>query len=177
MAAFHLGKTLAYLLRHGAKKEGLVIDDQGWVSTDELLTWLSPYSVTFELLDLCVQADDKGRYSFNEDMSKLRANQGHSLKNIKMDYEEKVPPNLLYHGTVNKAVDSIMKSGLKKMSRHHVHMTSSLDTAQAVGKRRGTPVILKIDTVTMIADGFKFYMSENNVWLTDNVPAKYLTVV
>ncbi len=117
--------------------------------------------------------DEKGRHSLKDNNTMIRANQGHSIK-IDLDLKEKQPNKDLFHGTATQFVSVILKEGLKPMQRHHVHLSDNIDTARQVGSRRGKPHIFTVDTTAMINDGFKFYQSENGVWLVDNVPAKYL---
>lgn len=128
-----------------------------------------------DLIEKIVKEDKKGRYSFNDDKTMIRANQGHSVK-VDVELKEKTPPEILYHGTGEKYIESILKTGLEKRSRLYVHLSSDVDTAKNVGARHGKPIILKIKTKEMTDDGFKFYLSENGVWLTDNVPTKYIEV-
>jgi putative RNA 2'-phosphotransferase len=126
------------------------------------------------LLIEIVETNDKKRFSFNDDYTKIRANQGHSI-DIDLNLIEDVPPTILYHGTVIKFIDSINKNGLIKGDRHHVHLSADIDTAISVGSRRGKAIVLEIDSFMMYNDGFKFYLSDNGVWLTDHVPAIYIS--
>jgi len=126
-------------------------------------------------LEEIVHSDKKGRYSFSEDGKSIRANQGHSLE-IDLRLDKKTPPPELYHGTVWKAVDSIMERGLEKMQRHHVHLSAERSTAVSVGARRGSPVVLVVHAERMNEDGHEFYLSDNGVWLTDHVPAEYIEI-
>jgi putative RNA 2'-phosphotransferase len=171
-----LSKTLSYVLRHRPDSIGISLDKAGWCSIDELLLKLNASGTAIDraTLDRIVAADKKGRYSISEE--KIRANQGHSVE-VDLGYKAKKPPAVLYHGTVGQFIDTIMKKGLNKMKRHHVHMSPDVETANVVGARRGKPVILSIDSGRMDADGFRFFLSDNGVWLTDEVPAKYLTVM
>ena len=164
------GREISYLLRHNP--EDLNMDKNGWVSVDELL---SKINISFEDLKWIVDNNDKKRFSFNEDETKLRANQGHSIK-VDVELKEKIPPKYLYHGTASKNVKSIMKSGLSKMKRNHVHLSDDYETAVNVAKRysKNDFHIFKIDTYPMIVDNVKFYQSENGVWLVDSVYPKYL---
>ena len=114
------------------------------------------------------------RYSFNENKSKIRANQGHSI-NVDVELKPKEPPKILYHGTATRFSDSIKKQGLIPKGRLHVHLSRDVETAITVGKRHGKPIIFQVDCEAMLSDGYTFYLSENNVWLTDNVPCRYLT--
>ena len=124
-----------------------------------------------------VATNDKQRYSFNADKSKIRANQGHSLKTVDLALQPQIPPAVLYHGTASRFMQSIQREGLQKRSRQHVHLSADTQTARKVGARHGTPVILQLDAQQMQADGFVFYCSENGVWLTEHVPARYFRVV
>lgn len=126
-----------------------------------------------DLLEEIVRTDEKQRYSFNEDHTLIRANQGHSIP-VDVELEEKTPPAVLYHGTGEKYMASIAAAGLIPKSRLYVHLSSDVETARKVGSRHGKPMIYTVDCAAMAADGYKFYLSANNVWLTKEVPAKYL---
>lgn len=125
------------------------------------------------MLEYIVNNSDKQRFTFNNDKSKIRANQGHSIE-VELDLQEKIPPTILYHGTVDKFVDSIRNSGIEKRSRNHVHLSAETETAIKVGSRKGTPVILTVNSGQMYKDGYKFYQSKNDVWLIDFVPKEYI---
>ena len=152
------------------------MDKNGYVLVIELLKKLN---ISLDDLEKIIFENDKKRFSFDDSGKKLRAAQGHS---IKVDVELKIarPPRVLYHGTSTESYDKIMRSGgLNKMRRLHVHLTDKEDVAYSVGKRYSKykePIILKIDAAAMYADGYKFYLSENDVWLTDNVPIKYINI-
>lgn len=162
-------KFLSLLLRHRPEKVGLTLDAFGWASVAELL---QKTNITQAELDTIVATDNKGRYSYSEDRTKIRANQGHSIR-VNLELQPQTPPDTLYHGTVDRFMDSIQAQGLQPRNRHHVHLSADLATARTVGGRRGKPVILRIDAATMHADGHCFYCSENGVWLTDAVPPQY----
>jgi putative RNA 2'-phosphotransferase len=166
-----IGKKLSYLLRHNP--EGLVMDKNGYVSVSSLLIKVG---ITQAELDHIVDTNDKKRLAYNDDKSKIRASQGHSIS-VDVELKAARPPRTLYHGTNPENWDNIMKSGLCKMRRLHVHLTDDEDVAYKVGKRYSKykePLILEIDSAAMYTDGYKFYLSENGVWLTDNVPSKYI---
>lgn len=167
-----ISKYLSLILRHQPQSIGLVLDPHGWANVDELLN-KSKLKFSFQQLIEAVENNDKQRFILNTDQTKIRANQGHSIK-IDLDLKPQTPPNILYHGTVDKYLDNIRLEGLKKMSRNHVHLSKDVETAQKVGSRRGSAIILKIDAATMNSDGILFYYSENGVWLTYNVPTKYI---
>jgi putative RNA 2'-phosphotransferase len=125
-------------------------------------------------LDEVVRTNDKQRFAFSPDGSRIRANQGHSVE-VELGHAPADPPAVLYHGTSADAVASIRASGLLKQKRHHVHLSERPDTATAVGGRHGAPVVLAVDAARMRADGLAFYRTPNGVWLADAVPAAYLT--
>jgi len=127
-----------------------------------------------ELQDV-VETNDKQRFSFNSDKSKIRANQGHSI-NIYLGLKPAFPPDVLYHGTARRFLDSILDSGLDKRNRQHVHLSADKQTAISVGERHGSPVVLLVDSYAMVRSGFLFYLSENGVWLTDSVPPGFIKV-
>jgi putative RNA 2'-phosphotransferase len=168
-----LSVRLAYILRHDESFTKR-IDDQGWLSVEELIKEGFDLSV----LKRIVSEDTKGRYSFRDECTLIRANQGHSLSHVNIKFACTEPPNILYHGTTQRAVDGgIGVHGLLPMSRQHVHLSSEISTAKQVASRRKNQqtVILQIEAKLMNADGYKFYLSDNGVWLTDRVPLKYLT--
>jgi len=171
-----MSKLLSLLLRHSPETAHLNMDKEGWVSIDELCTNLRLYkgiNIDIETIHYIVKTNDKQRFRISECGKKIRANQGHSVS-VNLGFEAKVPPEILYHGTTERFVSSIMGNGIKAMSRQYVHLSSTEETAITVGRRRGKPVVLKVDTRKMCEDGYKFYLSENKVWLTDFVPKEYI---
>lgn len=167
----NISKYISLLLRHKPEKENLEMDKNGWVDTYDLMSKLK---ITKEQLNLVVLENNKKRFEYSEDETKIRARQGHSVK-VDVELKKKVPPIKLYHGTSEKFKKNIMKKGLLKMNRLHVHLSEDLETAQNVGKRKGKDlIILEINSKAMYADGFDFYQSNNGIWLTDHVPSKYL---
>jgi len=171
-----ISKFLSLILRHSPETIHLTIDKNGWANIDELISNANKYKKMYlstELIKTIVETNDKQRFSISDDGKRIRANQGHSIQ-IDLELECKTPPDILYHGTTDRFLDSILKDGLKPMSRQYVHLSQSEETALSVGKRHGKPIILYIMAKTMYDEGYKFYLSENNVWLVDNVPAKYI---
>ena len=171
-------KFLSYVLRHNPAEIELELDENGWVEITQLITHANNHgkNIDRELIEQVVSTNDKQRFAISEDGKMIRANQGHSIE-IKLDLEPSVPPAVLLHGTAEKNLGLITGDGLSKMSRHHVHLSECKKTASAVGRRYGKLVLLEIDTVKMIQDGFQFFKSENNVWLVDSVPAQYIKVM
>ncbi|HEY9881786.1 MAG TPA: RNA 2'-phosphotransferase [Leptolyngbyaceae cyanobacterium] len=168
-------KFLSLVLRHQPETIGIVLDSAGWVSVSELLQACHTHGQPLTLAELheVVANNDKQRFSFSEDGQKIRANQGHSVP-VNLGYSPAVPPSILYHGTVERFLPSIKEEGLKKGTRHHVHLSPDEETARRVGGRRGKPVILRIESGEMHQAGYEFFQSENGVWLTDHVPPNYL---
>jgi len=171
------GKFISLVLRHRPETIGIKLDENGWADVGELLQGLekSNHKISMDTLEEIVATNDKKRYSFNEDKTKIRANQGHSI-NVDLNLKEQTPPSILYHGTAEGSLDNIKKIGLTKRDRNHVHLSLDVETAIKVGKRHGNPIILTIDAKNMHRDGYKFYLSENGVWLTEYVPVKYILV-
>ena len=161
-------RKLSYLLRHNP--EELSMDKNGYVL---VLDILSKLDISLENLETIVEENDKKRFSFNKNRDSLRASQGHSVT-VDLGLKSQVPPVVLYHGTVDSALKGIFKDGLKKVKRHAVHLSHETLTATKVGSRRGDAIILEIDSKRMYADGIKFFKSENDVWLVDEVPSKYI---
>ncbi len=170
-----LSKTLSYALRHRPDVFGLELDEGGWVSLQAVVTALCAAGRTVTRADIerVVQTNDKQRFAISEDGSDIRANQGHSRR-VNLGYQRAVPPARLYHGTVHRFVAPIRLLGLRKHQREHVHLSPSLDTALAVGARRGKPLVLEIEALRMHEAGHWFFHSVNGVWLTDHVPARYI---
>lgn len=168
------GKFLALILRHKPQTIGITLDEHGWANVDDLISGIQkdrPFDMA--MLEEIVATDDKQRYSFNADKTRIRANQGHSIK-VDVELERKTPPEILWHGTGRKYVDNIDAQGLKKKSRLYVHLSKDYETAVKVGKRHGEPVIYEVNAGQMTRDGYEFYLSANGVWLTDHVPPQYL---
>jgi putative RNA 2'-phosphotransferase len=170
-----ISKFLSLVLRHKPEELGLELDAAGWVPVNDLLEAAAFHGMKFsrEQLDEVVRTNEKKRFAFSADGRMIRANQGHSVE-VELGYEPAVPPPILYHGTVERFLPSIRKQGLIKGNRQHVHLSPDVDTAIGVGNRRGKPVVLKVSSGQMQADGFAFYLSANGVWLTDHVPVRYL---
>jgi putative RNA 2'-phosphotransferase len=170
-----ISKFLSLVLRHKPEEIGLRLDENGWAQVTDLIkkSAAKGRGFTFEELAEVVATNDKKRFAFDAGETKIRASQGHSIK-IEIGFEEKTPPAVLYHGTAERNVASILRNGLRKMARHHVHLSADPETARKVGTRYGKPVILEIDAGKMLAEGFKFYVSANGVWLADAVPPEFL---
>ena len=173
----HISKFLSLVLRHQPEKIGITLDAQGWVDIGTLISAYNKHrkdTLTRELLNTVVETNNKKRFAI--DGNKIRASQGHSV-NVDLGYKEQVPPDTLYHGTVSKFLDPIYKEGLIKGTRHHVHLSVDKETAINVGSRRGKPIVLSIDAKSMYENGFKFFVSDNGVWLVDNVPTDYILIL
>lgn len=171
-----VSKFLAKHLRHQPEALGLRLQAGGWVPVDDVLAASQRvgFAISYDELLECVGTNDKQRFSFDDTGDLIRANQGHSVA-VDLQLEKKEPPEILYHGTVERFLASILAEGLKKGKRHHVHMSKDVATARKVGARRGSPVILEIAAGRMHMQGFTFFCSTNGVWLTEAVPAEFLT--
>ena len=174
MSLKETSKYMSLILRHKPDAIGITLDEYGWANVDELIAGIAKDNeFNMEILEEIVRTDEKQRYSFNEDKTLIRANQGHSIP-VDVELEEKEPPEILYHGTGEKYVSSIDAQGLIPKSRLYVHLSKDEETAVKVGSRHGKPVIYIVKAKQMYEDGYKFYISENGVWLTKEVPVKYL---
>lgn len=171
-----LSKFLSYVLRHRPEAIGLRLGDGGWVAVEALLAAAARHgtAMTFDRLAEVVATNDKRRYAFNEDRTMIRAVQGHSVE-IDLGYAAVSPPAILFHGTVERFVAAILREGIRRGRRHHVHLSAERGTAVKVGARRGRPVILAIDAAAMAGEGHAFYRADNGVWLVDHVPPRFLT--
>ena len=173
-----ISKNLSYLLRHRPDTVGLELLEGGWVEVDVLLDAMkrSGKAVSLETLKLVVAENNKQRFEFSADGSQIRARQGHSVV-VDLGYEPSTPPAVLYHGTATRNLDSIFADGLIKGRRHHVHLSTNKETMLQVAMRHGKPVLLAVDAARMSESGCEFYVTGNDVWLTDHVAPEYLSVV
>lgn len=174
----NLSRYISFILRHRPDTIGLSLDKHGYIDVQDLINGInknSVFNIDLNILKFIVETDNKKRYSFSEDGTKIRANQGHSVK-VDLGLKEVKPPSILYHGTGEKYLESILKEGLKSKSRMYVHLSSDIDTAINVGKRHGEPIVLGIDAERMYKDEYKFYLSENGIFLAESVPVKYINV-
>ncbi len=169
-----LGRFLILVLRHDPHAAGITLDEHGWADVNELLAGVNRTGRKIDrvTLERIVRENNKQRYSFNGDGTKIRANQGHSLQ-VDVELKAAQPPKYLYHGTASRFLPAIQAEGIRKMSRQHVHLSGDFETAMAVGKRHGIPVVITIDAGAMARDGVAFYRSENGVWLCGHVEPKY----
>ena len=174
MSLTEISKYISLILRHKPEEIGITMDEHGWANVEELIQGICKTNgFNMDMLEEIVATDNKQRYSFNEDHTLIRANQGHSIP-VDVELEECVPPEILYHGTGEKFTDSIDVQGLITKSRLYVHLSKERETAVKVGQRHGKPVIYLVNSGDMQRDGYKFYRSVNGVWLTKEVPVKYL---
>jgi putative RNA 2'-phosphotransferase len=170
-----VSKFLSLILRHEPRKFGLVLDPNGWASIADVLAVCQQAGIPVSeaLLEQVVAENDKQRFAISADGRRIRASQGHSIA-VDLQLTPQPPPAQLFHGTALQFLASIRASGLLPRSRQHVHLSADAQTADRVGKRRGKPIVLTVQSGKMASDGYAFYRSDNGVWLTNSVPAKYL---
>ena len=171
-----ISKLLSLVLRHKPERLGITLDKNGWTDVSILLKKIKAKdvpSINLEVLKVVVSTNDKKRFEFDENFNKIRACQGHSVP-IDLGLTPTEPPEILYHGSTGRSLNSIKDTGLDKRKRQHVHLSAQISTAFSVGSRHGKPIIFKIRAKDMHDAGFVFYLSANKVWLTDNVPASYI---
>jgi putative RNA 2'-phosphotransferase len=173
--ATRLGRFVSLVLRHKPEAAGVSLDREGWADVGALLAGAAREGVPFsrDELDELVATNDKQRFALSEDGRRIRARQGHSLT-VELGLSPSRPPAALFHGTVERFVHSILQSGLEKRARQYVHLSTDIPTAQRVGRRRGTPVVLRIAADRMAAAGHQFFLAENGVWLTESVPVAFI---
>lgn len=173
-----LSTELCYYLRHKPENLGITLSKEGYVEVQTFLQALKDKGtdISLETLQYIVDTDNKGRYGTLQNPHRIRCNQGHSTTQVDLTHKVVEPPQVLFHGTADRNLTSILKNGLIPGSRHQVHLSQDVHTATSVGSRHGTPVILEVSAKQMSNDGFKFMLSDNGVWLTDHVPAKYLVL-
>lgn len=172
-----LSVFISLVLRHQPDAAGITLDEHGWADVNELIRGINGTGrfIDLDLLEKIVREDKKNRYGFDEGHTRIRANQGHSIA-VDVELKKMLPPDVLYHGTATRFMESIKTKGLKPMSRLYVHLSKDYDTALKVGKRHGEPVVIKVDAAGMCRDGADFYLSENGVWLTKYVDPGYLSI-
>jgi putative RNA 2'-phosphotransferase len=164
----HISKFLSLVLRHQPETIGIQLDQNGWTSIDDLLEKAGNYGMNFdrEILNHIVLTNAKKRFMINDTLDKIRASQGHSIE-IELGYVNQKPPEVLFHGTSENSVQSILIKGIEKQSRQHVHLSSDIETAIKVGQRHGKPFVFKVLAEQMYNDNFEFFISDNGVWLVD----------
>lgn len=185
-----ISRVLSKVLRHEPELIGLRLDASGWAAVDELLTKLSRATrtegaskrlrtlptVTQNLLLKVVESNDKHRFVLSDDRLRIRAVQGHSVE-VKLNHPVQAPPARLFHGTASRNWAAIAKEGLKRGSRHAVHLSVDISTATRIGARHGRPIVIQVATQEMHDDGHEFTVADNGVWLVDSVPPNYLSLV
>lgn len=170
-----ISKSLSYWLRHRPQAGGLILDEAGWAPTEAVLAALAGSGIDCDagrLADM-VRRSDKQRFEYSGDGGAIRARQGHSV-DVELGWPPALPPEALYHGTVDRFLPAILQEGLRAMKRHHVHLSPDVETAERVGSRRGSPIVLRIDSAAMARAGRIFYLTANDVWLTEHVPPEYI---
>ena len=172
-----LSKFLSLVLRHDPDKIGIQLDAAGWTDVEALLAACGRHGVALmrERLEQIVAGSEKQRFAFDETRTRIRASQGQSVP-VNLGYERQTPPEILFHGTVARFLDSIRASGLQRSQRHHVHLSADAATARKVGLRRGVPVILSVNARAMHEAGHEFLLSANGVWLVDHVPSQFIVM-
>lgn len=171
-----ISKLLSYILRHKPDEFDLTLDPEGWISIDALLDSLRKQgnAITREQLNEMVATNDKQRFTISADNLNIRAAQGHSTRQVNIQYSVQEPPAVLYHGTASRFLASIKQQGLIAGSRQYVHLSADKETAHKVGARHGVPAILVIETHPLVTQGHSFYLADNGVWLTTHIPVAYI---
>lgn len=176
MNFIELSKEVSYALRHAPWEYDLEMDEEGWVPVEQLLNALHGTEKWKKLeesdLSNMIKKSEKKRHELKD--GKIRSYYGHSTE-MKILKKEQIPPNILYHGTARRFLESIRKNGLLPQNRQFVHLSKDLETAKSIGKRHDSkPCILIVDAKMARNDGINFYLGNENVWLADAISAKYL---
>jgi len=173
-----LGKFLSLILRHKPEVAGIKLDKNGWASVDDLIEGVTDKGreIDLPILEMLVATDEKQRYSSNDDKTAIRANQGHSVK-VDLELEPIKPPKILFYGTVDRYIESIMRKGLEPQSRNHIHLSETEASVFDEGERQNDSIVFKIFSGAMYRDGHHFFQSANGVWLVEKVPNKYLDIL
>ncbi|PLK72874.1 RNA 2'-phosphotransferase [Rhizobium sp. TH135] len=171
-------KFLSYILRHAPESIGLELDSEGWTDIDTLIAKANAagQAIDQEMLLLTVRDSEKKRLTLSEDGARIRAAQGHSIK-VDLGHAPSQPPAQLFHGTATRFLEAILAEGLQPGSRQQVHLSADRETATQVGARHGKPVVLSVNASRMAEGGHTFFQADNGVWLTNHVPAVYLTII
>ena len=171
-------KFLSYILRHAPESIGLELDSEGWTDIDTLIAKANAagQAIDQEMLLLTVRDSEKKRFTLSEDGARIRAAQGHSIT-VDLGHAPSQPPAQLFHGTATRFLEAILAEGLQPGSRQQVHLSADRETARQVGARHGKPVVLSVNASRMAEGGHTFFQAENGVWLTNHVPAMYLTII
>jgi putative RNA 2'-phosphotransferase len=169
-------RFVSLVLRHQPEAAGLTLDREGWAQVDALIAGARAAGVALDrpTIEAILRESSKTRFALSADGARIRALQGHSTPDVALDYEAVAPPDILYHGTIERFLEPIFAEGLRRGERHHVHLSGDVETARIVGARRGAPVVLRVAAGEMAAAGHAFYRADNGVWLTQAVPARYL---
>ena len=169
-----LSKFLSLVLRHEPGAAGITLDENGWADVEDLLAGVrrAGRQIDMDTLERIVRENNKQRYSFNEDHTKIRANQGHSIQ-VDVELKEAAPPQYLFHGTASRFLPAIQREGIRKMDRQYVHLSADFQTALSVGRRHGSPVVITVDAAAMARDGVTFWLSANGVWQCEYVSPNY----
>jgi putative RNA 2'-phosphotransferase len=171
-----ISKFLSFVLRHQPDAIGITLDSEGWADIAALIAAAANDGKQLDraLIEAVVAGSDKKRFAMSDDGLRIRAVQGHSAQSVDIQYIEKSPPEVLYHGTATRFLASIRNDGLLPGSRQYVHLSQDEQTAVAVGQRHGKPVVLSVHAQRMRGEGFKFFQADNGVWLTEAVPARFI---
>jgi putative RNA 2'-phosphotransferase len=171
-----VSKFLSFVLRHEPQAIGVALDSEGWANVDALVAAAGQHGRVLDraLVEQVVATSEKKRFALSADGTCIRAVQGHSTQSVDIQFAQKVPPDVLYHGTAERFPESIRKEGLKPGARQYVHLSEDVNTATAVGQRHGKPTVLTVDARAMHGQGIKFYQAQNGVWLTANVSSCFM---
>ncbi|MGY4517436.1 RNA 2'-phosphotransferase [Lysobacter sp. HA18] len=168
-------RFISRVLRHSPQSIGLSLDDAGWADIDGLLAAAALHGVALDRLTLneIVASNDKQRFAVDASGTRIRANQGHSI-DVDLGLVPVEPPERLFHGTATRHLKSILRDGLHRGRRRHVHLSTDADTARRVGARHGVPAVLGIRAHALHTAGEMFYRSDNGVWLVEKVPPRFI---
>ena len=162
-------------MRHKPESIGLELDPAGWADLDELIRKANEHGKPLRKEDIqpLLHAQDKKRFALSDDGTRIRAVHGHSVKQVQLGYTPQTPPDILYHGTATRFLAGIAEKGILSANRQYVHLSAGKETAQQVGERHGAAALLEVDAKGLHTQGHPFYLSENGIWLTENIPVGY----
>ncbi|MFB5652563.1 RNA 2'-phosphotransferase [Leptospira wolffii] len=172
-----ISKHISYVLRHNPDSIGLKLDSHGWADVKELISKSEDHGIycSIETIHRILVQSKKSRFELSSNGKRIKAKHGHSIQ-VEIGLLPNFPPSILYHGTTLKNIESIKENGILRMSRVYVHLSTNPIEARKIGERHGKPLVFAIKAQEMHRNGYEFYISDNNIWLTKVVPKEFISI-
>jgi putative RNA 2'-phosphotransferase len=174
-----IGRELSRLLRDEVKELDIEVDEYGYVQIDKILKTLmesSPWLTTAHILEI-VDKDPQSRFQIEK--NSIRARAGHRYS-VSIPSDPIIPPDYLYHGTSEQNARDILETGLLRMKKAYVHLSSTTARARTVGLRiSDTPVIVRVRALEASQTGIRFWRSgqvsdDGEIILSDDIPPRFI---